>query len=166
MEVKFYPVDELELSGTWTHVEAGYDNFQFPAVGDLPAQNLSGNAPAQIPKDSLTLGMNYKWPLASNMGKLDSTISSYYRSEITFQDVANGGGGLPPNGNIGPAYWVSSFSTNWRGIMGSNFDASFWVKNLFDKYYITYSNTQASLGYTQIARGDPRMFGAHLRYNF
>jgi outer membrane receptor protein involved in Fe transport len=60
-----------------------------------------------------------------------------------------------------------NFTTAWKGIMGSNFDADFWIKNLMDKKYAVYNSPQQlQFGYYTELRGEPRTFGANLRYNF
>ena len=66
-----------------------------------------------------------------------------------------------------PSYDLWNFTTEWKGIMGSSFDANIWVKNLTDKKYVTYgSNQMLQYGYATYTYGQPRQFGLNVRYNF
>ena len=167
VEVKFFPTDTLELSALWTRVKAAYDNFTLPAIpnSDSPELNVSNARPAQIPKDTISLGITNKWPMPSRAGQLSSTLTGYYRSSINFQDQANTAA-FGPSFNVGPAYWTSSFNTNWSGVLSSHIDLNLWVKNLFNKQYLIYSSPQSALGYAAFNYGDPRTYGANIRYTF
>jgi iron complex outermembrane receptor protein len=66
-----------------------------------------------------------------------------------------------------PAYGLTNLTTDWKGIMGSKLDASFWIKNLFDKNYILYdSNQLVAAGYATYTDGNAREVGVNLRYSF
>jgi len=166
--------DGFDISLSWTHMEAQYENFVFPAIGLTPAQDFSNNTPAQMPEDTVTLSLSYEWPLSSDFGDVTSTISGYYTSDYTVQDVVNLCTTLttgqpfcfPESTNKVDSYDVYKFYTSWNGVFGSNFDVSLWVDNLFDDNYIVRKNVQAGLGYRTYVYGDPRMYGLRLRYNF
>ena len=65
------------------------------------------------------------------------------------------------------SYYVWNFYTNWRGLMGSNFDASLFINNAFDEEYKTGGLTvPESLGWVGFSYGAPQTYGATLRYNF
>lgn len=170
-ETKYVPVENLELNLSWTHLEAQYVSFQFPALGGpvrtlTPGRDLSGLHPAQTPKDTVNFGLTYTWPLASSSGKLSTTFTTSYTSEVNYHDIANYGT-FGPTWDMSKAYSVSNFSTAWKGIMGSNFDATFWVRNLFDKHYVVYTGAQQTVfGYATAQYGDPRTMGLRVRYNF
>jgi iron complex outermembrane receptor protein len=65
------------------------------------------------------------------------------------------------------AWDIFNFTTTWKGIMGSNFDANVWIKNLMDKKYVTHrTNQMLGAGYANAWFGNPRTFGLNVKYNF
>lgn len=174
LEVKYVPVEGLELNLDWTHLESNFDNFRFPALGGpnpagttyTPAVDLTGNTPNKTPKDTLSMGLSYTWPLASSVGRVTTSFTSAYTSEFKYHDRVVDGP-LFNGWDTGKAYWISNFSTTWKGIMGSNFDANFWVTNLFDKKHTVHQDPEVRT-FTEVlgSYGEPRMFGLKVRYNF
>ncbi len=171
LATEYLPFDWLRLSADWTHIEASYTSFAFPTVGEIPSQDLSGSTPAQVPKNTATANATVNWLVPASLGTISSTISVYYRSSTNFNDVINfcdvqTGNCLNPNSDTAPAFSLFNLSTSWRGVAGSNFDITAYVKNLTDKHYVIFQNPQASLGYAVATFGDPRTFGIGVRYNF
>jgi iron complex outermembrane receptor protein len=191
LDVVYEPTDNLELTASWNHVETEYTSFKsfisgaatINGVTAVPSTlDLSGRQLAQAPKDVVNLSATVKWPLSSDVGKVSSTLTYYWTDKTESQDtpvqgcaVANAAGvctSFPAILDFSvydkiPAYDLWNFTTQWKGIMGSNFDANFWVKNLTDKKYAVYNSPQQlQFGYYTELRGEPRTFGANLRYNF
>lgn len=176
--------DNLELTASWNHVESEYTKFN--AIVNLPGVyayvDLAGHPMSQTPKDQVNLGATVKWPLSSSVGTVKSTLSYYWTDKTTARDSPSFG--CTPNAAgqcFGPtsaavdfrqydvlkAYDLWNFTTSWNGIMGSNFDANFWVKNLTDKKYDIYNSPQMlQFGYATVYRGEPRTFGVNVKYNF
>lgn len=63
-------------------------------------------------------------------------------------------------------YDLVNFNLNWGGVGGSPLDLSFFVTNLTDEEYLTYVTGQWPQGFELAQVGQPRMYGARLRYNF
>lgn len=67
------------------------------------------------------------------------------------------------------AYHIIDLRADWRGILGSGFDFSFFVNNLQNKKYIISASDQLKenrgLFFTHIY-GEPRTYGASVRYSF
>lgn len=171
LALEYLPVDWLQLNAGWSFIEASYTSFAFPTVGEIPTQDLSGSTPAQVPKNTLTASATLTWPIPSNIGRVSSTLSAYYRSQTNFSDIFNACNTstnecLSPNANTAPAYATFDFSTFWNGLLGSHIDLTAYVKNLADRRYIVYQSPQASLGYATTSFGEPRTFGMGIRYNF
>jgi iron complex outermembrane receptor protein len=168
VEVSFFPIDSLEVNVAWTHIKATYDQFQVPAIpgAALPnnaALDLSGSAIAQTPDNTITAALNFHWPLPSGIGEVSSNLSYYYRSETRFHDVKPAGF---ETFDTSESYGIADFTTSWKGIFGSKFDAGVWVKNIADKEYAIYKDVQSGFGYETATYGDPRTFGANVRFNF
>jgi iron complex outermembrane receptor protein len=169
LNVEMVVTDWLTLSGDWTRLWTSYDNFVFPAIGIIPQTTLTGARPAQIPGNTINGTATVYWPMPQSAGKLSTTLTAYHRSAIAFSDVVNLSGSLGklnPNDALGQAFTTMNFSSSWNNIFGSHLTAGVWVKNLQDKLYRTSVGTQASLGYADVNYGDPRTYGANLRYNF
>lgn len=165
-EGKIFVTDNIEIGADWTHMKAFYDNFNFPAVGTLPAQDLSGNAPAQVPLDTVSVSVNATLPIVpASLGTIETAATIYYRSRTTFHDVINLGT-FPPDADTSPGYTTVNLTANWNKIFGSKVDAGLWVKNATNRYTVIYKSAQAGLGYADVTYGDPRTFGANIRYSF
>ena len=185
LDVTYEPTDNLTLNAGWNHIESEYTKYQGPI--NIPSVtafvDLSGHQLSQTPQDVVTLSGTYKWPLASDVGTVSSTLSYYWTDKTEHHDSPTyhctpNAAGLCASGpssaaadfrqyDILPAYDIFNFTTSWKGIMGSNFDADIWVKNLTDKKYKTYgSNQMLQYGYATYWYGDPRTFGLNVRYNF
>ena len=185
LDVTYEPTDNLTLTAGWNHIESEYTKYLAPvnipnvtAFVDLAGQQLS-----QTPQDIVSLSASYKWPLASDVGTVSSTLSYFWTDKTEHHDsptynCAPNAAGLCSAGPTSaavdfraydglPAYDLFNFTTSWKGIMGSNFDADFWIKNLTDKKYKTYgSNQMLQYGYATYWYGDPRTYGLNVRYNF
>jgi iron complex outermembrane receptor protein len=63
------------------------------------------------------------------------------------------------------SYGVADFEAGLRGRDGA-YDVSLWVKNAFDKQFLTAVGTTFSSKSLTAALGDPRTFGATVRVRF
>jgi iron complex outermembrane receptor protein len=184
LDVTYEPTDNLILTLGWNHIESEYTKFLAPInIPQVTAfADLSGSQLSQTPKDVVNLSATVEWPLSASIGSVSSTLSYFWTDETTHHDSptylctpnAAGlcSGPSSPAGDFRqydtlPAYDLWNFTTTWKGIVGSNFDASLWVKNLTDEKYRTYgSNQMVANGYATYMYGDPRTFGLNVRYNF
>ncbi|MGA8708529.1 MAG: TonB-dependent receptor [Steroidobacteraceae bacterium] len=169
VDAEVYLTRYLKLSADYTHINASYDNFVFPAIGILPQTNLTGASPAQIPANTFSGGATFYWPLPDVGGKVSTNLTVFTRSTITFADIVNLSGTLGTLNSsdaVGQSYTTLNFSTYWKDILGSHLTAGVWVKNLSNELYRTFAGPQASLGYGVVDYGEPRTVGVNLRYDF
>lgn len=181
IDVTYEPVRALVLSATWNHIIAEYTNFDasLNIPGVVATIDLNGKQASQTPKDVLTASATLRWPVPAAIGDISSTYSYFWRAETLHHDSPTIAGPVGPDGHLTsitddftaydrlPSFGLSNFSTDWKNIFGTKVDLSVWVKNLFDKdYYIYGSNQLLQFGYATYLLGDPRMYGANLRYNF
>jgi len=165
LETTLIVTDQFSLSANWTYVDARFDTFNFPAVGIIPAQNISGATPALTPKNTVNFSATEYWPVPSQLGSLTSTLSGYYRSLTRFTDVTNLGS-FPESVAVGPGYHTINLTTDWSHINGSGWTVGIWIRNAFNTTYVIETGPQAALGYASTYFGDPRTFGGHVRYSF
>ena len=104
-------------------------------------------------------------PISTKCGTIASTATYYYRARTNFSDVVNLGT-FAADSDTAPGYGTANFSTEWRHVAGTKLDIGIWIKNAFDKRFAIYKSPQTSLGYADVTYGDPRTFGANLRYSF
>jgi iron complex outermembrane recepter protein len=169
LELSYFPIDSLELGLSYTWIDAQYDNFVIPAIpGGAGAfansQNLSDSPISLTPRNTVTAQATYHWPVDSKVGKIATTVSGYGRSSVTFSDVPTPGF---TRYDVGPGFTILNLSQEWRGIFGSHADLVIWGRNLADRQYaINSSNQMLTFGYANYTYGDPRTFGANVRYTF
>ena len=183
LDATYEVTDNLELSASWNHVESEYTTFNaaLNVPGVVVAVDLTGQPLSQTPRDRVNLSATVKWPLDSSVGKVSSTLGYFWSDKTTTQDQptfacvpVNGFCSAPTSAAVDfrqydklPAFDLWNFTTSWKGIMGSNFDANLWIKNITDKKYNTYAgNTSLLFGYVGNFWGAPREFGLNVRYNF
>ena len=192
LDVTYAPFDSLELSASWNHLETEYTKFDsfisgaitYQGITPVPASiDLSGTELAQAPKNVLNGSATYTWPLPESVGTLSSTVNYYWTASTSSQDTPTKGCTAVVTGTTTctaydpildftaydkiPSYGLLGFSTAWKSIFGSTFDINIWGKNLTDKYYWTStSNQMLVFGYASRIYGEPRTFGANVRYNF
>ena len=71
------------------------------------------------------------------------------------------------NGDLIEARGLLNLNLDWGGIYGKSVDLSLFVSNATNKVYTTAGlGLYASLGYVDRMFGEPRMYGARLRYRF
>ncbi len=175
--------DYLEGALGWNHLESEYTKFN--AIVNIPGKyayaDLAGQQMSQAPKDVVNFSLTAKWPLPSEVGKVSSTLGYYWTDKSQARDSPTLNCNTDSSGKCISvvagedftvydklaAYDIWNFTTSWKGIMGSNFDANFWVKNLMDKRYFTFKNNQMlQFGYASFTYGPPRTLGLNVRYNF
>ena len=65
-----------------------------------------------------------------------------------------------------PSYDLADARIGLSAPDGGAWSVSFWSKNLFDKQYLKFVNRTALLGTAAVLYGEPRSYGATLRYKF
>lgn len=184
LELVVQPVEGLRLSGSYSYIDAKYKKFiQNVSGSGLETRIYTCQGEAQLtygvakpldfscipfqltPKNLVNLSARYEVPLGDSTGTLVlganySWIDKIYNSATTTpKDDIHG--------------WMDSYgkldlSVEWQDVMGSNFDLRVFGTNVTDKTYRTnaYIGLRGASGFTQSLYGEPRMYGASLRYRF
>lgn len=172
LDLRYSPVDNLTLDLSYNYVHAKFDSFIYPALGSgpgaVPATDLSGATPSQTPKHQINGSITYAWPVGDAAGKVSTTVSGYYTSSITqanrlgAYDASVGGALNKING-----YFIANASLNWDNIMNSPISAQLWMRNAFNRRYLTSTNIQfATFGWGTGTYGPPRTFGISASVKF
>ncbi|SCW81123.1 iron complex outermembrane recepter protein [Sphingobium faniae] len=162
--------ERVNLSLAYSHIAASYNKC--PA--DVPVAQLTprdcfvdsgmdvtSSKFLSTPKDSLNLTAAYSIPL-SDGGKITTFLSYYTRSKTAFaaDNVLN-------FESFAPGYEVFNGRIDWKNIGGSQLSLGAFVNNIFDKDYVVSGIGLGGLiGTTSYIYGEPRTYGANLRFEF
>jgi len=161
-------VDGLTLDINYAYLNTKIEDLTEPTIpggglyNTLTVAAKEGDELTYTPSNKLVVSVNYQLPLSHDIGVVSASGAySYTGSQLIVKDdIPAGLGRLPSNELV-------SANINWMGIYQSSFDASIFVTNLLDKEYKTaFLGTYSAAGFSGDYAGEPRMFGARVRYNF
>ncbi|MBB3982730.1 iron complex outermembrane receptor protein [Sphingobium fontiphilum] len=108
-----------------------------------------------VARQTLTAGLRWTLPVPESIGKTVFSTDFYHSSSVQSSDAV-----LPP-------YVLVNARLDIGNIAGTGVDASFFVRNLFDREYLASSNVGSNLlGVQSGFYGAPRTVGGELRYRF
>lgn len=175
LEASIRPWKPIEIGGNFSWTDFKYTQYSLPSDGILP--DCSGTVqPAGAPNDLTCLKGQYvapyiysfhvsvDLPLAQNLGNLALFVSYSHTAAQHTSGVY-----LPafePGERLEP-FGLLNMSIDWNNIAQSGVDAGLFVTNATNKLYrISNSNAFNTLLSWSTLYGEPRMFGARLRYRF
>ncbi len=160
VDARIAPIEGLSATFAATYNDAKYKHYTsaLPTYMEpyLGSQDLSGRQASGAPKWSLGGTIEYVHPVGGvdiYVGGDGSYKSSYYASV-----------NLDPFSQV-PGYALFGLHGGVRQGDG-RWDASLWVRNLFDKNYYNTISVNATYGVTLAAIGEPRLYGVTLRGKF
>lgn len=108
------------------------------------------------PDWSYNASATYTLPLDESIGEVALTARYFAMSEVHY------------GGNIyADDYGTIDLRADWFGLMGSSFDAAFYVTNASDEeVIIAPSSSGSNIGINSGIYNEPRMWGASVRYSF
>ena len=169
------PIPPLELGVNYSHLDSKYTKYEYdvPAgavlVGDCDGNSFISGATANLK----CLPLQYISPNIVNVyGRYNFTpdmslFVNYSWSDDQHTEALNIETNQP--GERIASYSLLSASFDWKRVSGSAIDLSLFATNILDEEY-RISNTNVyetgSLGAWSTLYGEPRIFGARLRYNW
>jgi iron complex outermembrane receptor protein len=168
--------DDFRLDYGYAYLDAKVKNTSFPgcdtsrfacATADVlqPGQRLLFS-----PKHRLTLTGTYALPLDESMGELSVGATYVHTAKSFFShnaDVPFALGEIPFNSSVLPASDLVNLNLTWNRIGGSPIDLGLFATNVTkEKYTVGAGNALRTVGADFIFVGEPRMFGARVRFNF
>jgi len=166
LETRILLTEGLVASVSYTYLETHVDEFKVPEeipppfTAKLPAA-VEGGELTFSPRHNVTAALNYQLPVPADLGDISIGVNYTYVSEQ--YATANS----PSYGELDSHFLVGA-NASWSTIAGSNFDAALFVTNLTNEEYTAYTpglyDTFAGLEFR--TTGEPRMYGARIRYNF
>ncbi|HLG87432.1 MAG TPA: OmpA family protein [Alphaproteobacteria bacterium] len=157
LEATFVPVEGLEIAPHASYIFSQYDKYP-TAFGQV-----NSKAPPfyYVPKWQYAVRGTYHLPLDPALGDIAiSATYSWYGHQYATSLV-----GEPLT--ILPSYENIDINIDWTNIMGSNFDAGFFMTNAQDNLHLVgVTPIYTQLGFTSVTYNAPRMFGFSLTYKF
>jgi iron complex outermembrane receptor protein len=175
IEAAVTPVAGLKLDVNYTYLKAYIreiapvttsDPNYVPDVGFI----TSGTPLVLSPLNKAVISGNYTLPLDGNIGAISFGAAYIYTSKqqanYTYLDpavVATMGANY---GSI-PSHGLVNVDLAWNNIFGSGVDLTAFGTNVTNKQYFTFIPGLAGNSGTEFAAlGEPRMYGARIRYRF
>jgi len=154
-----------QLTAALGLLDGEFSDFPGGATG---GEDATGNTIPGISDISLSLGVQYYYPIPAIGAELLTRVDYSYRSDY-YTSVDNIQSKELVSGDSVQSGWVDDTSiVNARlGLLSDEgtWDVALWVKNLTDKSYLTGTGRDF-LGTIRHFRGAPRTYGVELNYNF
>jgi iron complex outermembrane recepter protein len=149
------PASGLTLTATYS-----YNHGKYTKIDPAAAPSLVGVPFAYLPQNKASLGATFKLPLSQTTG--DDSLGLFYSYQSRFFDAPS----VQPFDYI-EGYGLLNARVDWNHIFQTTLDASFFMTNVTDKSYrVGQYNDLVANGYITSFYGEPRMWGAQLRYRF
>jgi iron complex outermembrane recepter protein len=149
------PVRKLQIGLSYS-----YNYGKYTRIDPAAAPSLVGIPFGFLPEHKASVIANYTLPLASSVGEVTLGASYSYQTRFFAAPV------VQPLDYIS-GYGLVNARLDWNEILRSSFDASLFVTNATDKIYrIGESSNYYTDGRIASLYGEPRMYGAQLRYRF
>ena len=104
------PIESLEISAYYAHIDASYDDF-VTGAGDFTENEF-----AQVPEDQYSAWVRYALPLAESIGGITLQANYAYQSRVFYSDTAPGRR-AGPGGEPGPGrLWASEPARRLDGL--------------------------------------------------
>ena len=163
-EFTLAPVDGLTLSATYTYNISKFDSY--PGGGDRyngVLLDADGVQTPYAPKHKAYLAVDYSTGVLP-WANLSVHFGYSMQSSQNFDPkVVNP---LYHDAYFLPSYDLADARISLAAPDNGAWSISLWSKNLFDKQYLKFINRTALLGTTAVMYGEPRSYGATLRYKF
>lgn len=149
------PIKNFKVDASYS-----YNYGKYTKIDPAAAPSLVGIPFANLPMHKMSLATTYTLPLGPSVGEI--AIGALYSYQSKYFDAP----AVQPQDFIS-AYGLLNLGLDWKNIVGSSVDASAFVTNATDKVYrVQQFGTYATDGRIASLYGEPRMFGAQLRYRF
>lgn len=174
-ESTLLPIDGLRLDLRYTYTDYQYEKT---AAGLAACQGVSSAASKPIfcplnmapgtPEHHVSAAIRYTLPTNPRYGEITLGAEYSYQSDVALSDESYTSSLTGNNYNaVEPAYDLVNATLAWTDMFGYPIDLNVFGTNLEDKLYRTGSNNLSrNVGFASYFYGEPRMYGASLKYRF
>jgi iron complex outermembrane receptor protein len=154
-ELTLIPVQNLQLSAYYSYTRALYGHLLYDGT------NVTDTQFDYVPMNKAGGSVRY----TINMGNAGALVLG---ADGSYQSAANSPDRTaPPPINKIPSYALLNLHLDWNEFMGLPLDVQFFGTNMTNRQYITGGYPiYSTLGFSSALYGEPRMYGASLRYRF
>ena len=170
------PFEGFRLEAGYAYLDAkvkesnvpGCDATRFACVD--AAYLLPGDELVFSPKNRLTVTGTYTLPLDESIGKI-SLGATFVHTDRQYAshspDHAFSIGAIPFHVGRVPATDLLTLNLNWADVGGAPIDIALFATNVTNQNYrVASANGLSTLGADFAILGEPRMFGARLKFRF
>jgi iron complex outermembrane receptor protein len=156
IENTLQPTSFTELTLNFSYMDAFYTRYVTPLGQDLTrlpfayAPRMKGSASARV-----------RLPFPASIGEI------WLDGNFAYQDRVFAGFSAVTPGSYLPPYGLLGLRADWEKIRGTGLSASVFMTNVTDKVYRTANeDLYTTIGTSTTVYGEPRMYGASLRFRF
>lgn len=164
LELKFLPVEGLELGLSASYIDAEFDEFEDLNTTTLQPVDRSDEDLPQTPQKTLFASIQYQWQ--TGIGIVMPRLEASYRSETyTGFDYLNWD--IPESRALSTSDAVTTYNFRLSLIPDDRFRLTLWGENLTDEEVL--ESTVGAVGsFGTVARvlPQPRTYGVDMVYNF
>ena len=177
IEAQIRPVDSFTFDINYTYLNATLQSVNSVSTTDpnyVPGVTsmAKGDPLVLSPKNKYTAEADYTLPLPASIGRVifgatfthtDKQLTNYDYLDPAVRALFNG-----QNMSYIGATNLLNLDLTWKSIAGSPVDVAFFATNLTQEHYYSFipGLGSAQLGLETAVLGEPRMWGARVRYNF
>ena len=172
IEASVTPFTGFSLDASYAYINTRLKRVN---VGQTPADDPFNAVAAQRPGDPLTytprdkysITGTYALPVADAFGRIAiSATFTHTDSQVANYGSRDAAGKVTGTSVLAPRNLLN-LNLAWNRVAETPIDVSLFVTNLTqDKYYTSTTGLLTAAGFDTAQVGQPRMFGARLRYNF
>ncbi len=157
-------LENLIFSLAYTYLDTKLDEISNPPIAAgspydtaIPSA-VQGGELTFSPENAATASLTYGLPLSADLGDI-SIGASYTYIDEQLSTVGT-------YGMLGARELVN-LNASWKGIVGTGFDLALFATNITDdEYTVNVTGLYDSSGMDFRVTGEPKMYGAKLKYNF
>jgi iron complex outermembrane recepter protein len=163
----------LRIDAAYAYLDTKLQEITLPNLSSdpnyasvIPTAALNGPL-AYSPKHRLTVTGTYTLPLDDALGRL-SVAATFTHTSKQYASRADDPfiGQIGFNPGLLPETNLLNLNLNWAAVAGTPIDFSLFATNVTNKKYHVAIFGAFGAGFESIITGEPRMFGARLRYRF
>jgi iron complex outermembrane receptor protein len=164
VDASISPLENLTLDVSYAYLNTKLQEFVTPPLDPtrfvrLIPTSVVGGPLALAPKNKISATATYRLPMSESVGRI-SLGATFTHTDKQVASAASPIGVLPATNLL-------NLNLNWESIGHSPLDLALFATNVTRKKYATYvGGSYASSGFDTIIVGQPRMYGARLRFRF
>ncbi|AMN45896.1 hypothetical protein ACG33_01975 [Steroidobacter denitrificans] len=174
-EASLLPFEGLRFDLRYTYTDYRYDRTAAGlAACDAVKSSTSTagfcalNWAPGTPENQVSASLSYTLPMNPQYGEITIGVDYSYQDDLALTDESYTSSLTGNNYNgIEPAFDLINATLTWQSMFGRPLDLSVFGTNLNNTVYRTgVNNLSSNVGFASYFYGEPRMYGASLKYRF